>query len=214
MPLIPPGKWTLLPPVNADGPSDGRRGGEQRGKGGRRGGRGSECWGGERRRLRQTVWLHRDLQHSASYDSRVRGYPHWWISGQCLISLTKEKGVVFTRRAWKVYFRNPSCQRQTVNLSLCRGVTSTNIILFLFFLFFSFISLPERLETPSHSNVCGSVITERRDERLQRTVCMWKNAVHSDYSLACEWKYAVVLCLCFMKWTAHHTRHLMISLQH
>lgn len=130
--LIPPSKWTLLPPVNAASSSDGRRG-EQRGKGGRQGGRGRECWGGERRRLRQTVWLHRDLQHSASYDSRVRGYPHWWISGQCLISLTKEKGVVFTRRAWKVYFRNPSCQRQTVNLSPCRGVTCTNIILFLVF---------------------------------------------------------------------------------
>ena len=30
----------------------------------------------ERWRLRQTVWLQRDLQHSASYDSGVRGYPH------------------------------------------------------------------------------------------------------------------------------------------
>lgn len=30
----------------------------------------------ERWHLRQTVWLQQDLQHSASYDSEVKGYPH------------------------------------------------------------------------------------------------------------------------------------------
>lgn len=42
----------------------------------------------------------------------------------------KRKGVVFTPRVWKVYFRNLSCQHETVNLSQGRRVTSTNIALF------------------------------------------------------------------------------------
>lgn len=45
-------------------------------------------------RLRQTVWLQWDLQHSASYDSQVRGYPHWWISGRASSS-SQKKGSCF-----------------------------------------------------------------------------------------------------------------------
>lgn len=116
----------------------------------------------ERWRLRQTVWLHRDLQHSASYDSGVRGYPHWWISGPSLVSLHKRKGVVFTPLVWKVYFRNPSCQHETVNLSQGRRVTSTNITLF-------FSSSSSRFYRPaktsrdalSHSDASKGVITQQ-----------------------------------------------------
>lgn len=42
----------------------------------------------------------------------------------------KRKGVVFTPWVWKVYFRNLSCQHETVNLSQGRRVTGTNITLF------------------------------------------------------------------------------------
>lgn len=125
---------------------------------GRKRGRKSEK---ERWRLRQTVWLHRDLQHSASYDSGVRGYPHWWISGPSLVSLHKRKGVVFTPLVWKVYFRNPSCQHKTVNLSQGRRVTSTNITLF--------FSSSSRFYRPaktsrdalSHSDASKGVITQQ-----------------------------------------------------
>lgn len=59
----------------------------------------------------------------------------------------KRKGVVFTPWVWKVYFRNPSCQHETVNLSQGRRVTSTNITLFFFFFSNGFIGLPKHLET-------------------------------------------------------------------
>lgn len=39
----------------------------------------------------------------------------------------KRKGVVFALWVWKVYFRNLSCQHETVNLSQGKRVMSTNI---------------------------------------------------------------------------------------
>lgn len=134
----------------------------------------------ERWRLRQTVWLHRDLQHSASYDSGVRGYPHWWISGPSLVSLHKRKGVVFTPLVWKVYFRNPSCQHETVNLSQGRRVTSTNITLF-------FSSSSSRFYRPaktsrdalSHSDASKGVITQQwRIRRYIQSVCIFPSETY------------------------------------
>lgn len=68
----------------------------------------------------------------------------------------KRKGVVFTPWVWKVYFRNPSCQHETVNLSQGRRVTSTNITLF-FFLRFYWPAITSR-DALSHSNASMGVI--------------------------------------------------------
>lgn len=107
--------------MNADSPADGRRG-EWRGKGGRQGGR--ECWGGERGgvsdRLSGCTGISSTQRHMILRSEVILADEY---RGSVSSTLTKEKGVVFTRRGWKVCFRNPSCQQQTVKLSHCRGVT-------------------------------------------------------------------------------------------
>lgn len=106
---------------------------EERGKGGRRGeGEGESVLGREREgvtdrlsgctRISSTqrhMILRSEVILTDEYRAESR-LPH------------KRKGVVFTPRVWKVYFRNPSCQHETVNLSQGRRVTSTNIALFFF----------------------------------------------------------------------------------
>lgn len=107
----------------------------------------------ERRRLRQTVWLHWDLQHSASYDSQVRGYPGWWISGQRLIYPHKRKGSCFHSERLESLFQEsvlPTADCKPVSLQ--RSFTSPQILSLPFLLFFySFIGLPKCRETPSHA---------------------------------------------------------------
>lgn len=73
----------------------------------------------------------------------------------------KRKGVVFALWVWKVYFRNLSCQHETVNLSRGKRVMSTNITT-TFFLGKGgdFISLPKHLKMLFfHSNTYLGLIT-------------------------------------------------------
>lgn len=98
-----------------------------------------------------------------------------WFPGQRLSSLMnigpvshlphKRKGSCFHSAGLESLFQEsilptPDCKP----VSMQRSYVHKYYLFFLFFFFWSFISLPERLETPSHSSVCCSVITEQRDE--------------------------------------------------
>lgn len=135
----------------------------------------------------------------------------------------KRKGVVFTLRVWKVYFRNPSCQHETVNLSQGRRVTSTNITTSFFFpLFFSSLRFYQPAKTSqdavfllflSFRCIFGCNHTAARGENQCLSVCVylwnihpcdfdwiWKIIVCSQWTV---WKYTRVLCLSF------HTKRLI-----
>lgn len=102
-----------------------------------------------------------------------------WFPGQRLSSLMnigavshlphKRKGSCFHSASLESLFQEsilptPDCKPVSMQRSYVHKY-------YPFSLFFSFISLPERLETPSHSNVCGSVITEQWDEDYS-TLCI------------------------------------------
>lgn len=79
--------------------------------------------------FRQTVWLQRDLQHSASYDSGVRGYPHWWISSWASSS-SQKRGSCFHSPGLESLFQEFILPVQIVNLSKGRRLPRAHILLF------------------------------------------------------------------------------------
>lgn len=89
----------------------------------------------ERWRLRQTVWLHRDLQHSASYDSGVRGYPHWWISGRAS-SPSQKKGSCFHSLGLESLF-----QESILPARDCKPVSRQKSYVHKYYFFFSFFTV-------------------------------------------------------------------------
>lgn len=114
----------------------------------------------ERRRHRQTVWLHRDLQHSASYDSEVRGYPHWWISGR-VSSPSQKKGSCFHSLSLESLF-----QESVLPTRDCKPVSRQKSYVhkyYTFFFFFKRFYWPAKTsrDAPFHSNASMGVITEQ-----------------------------------------------------
>lgn len=97
-----------------------------------------------------------------------------WFPGQRLSSLMnigavshlphKRKGSCFHSAGLESLFQEsilptPDCKPVSMQRSYVHKYYPFSL-----FFFCSFISLPERLETPSHSNVCGSGIAEQWDQ--------------------------------------------------
>lgn len=101
--------------------------------------------------------------------------------GSVSSALTKEKGVVFTWRGWKVCFRNPSCQQQTVNLSHCRGVTRVHK--YYSSPFFFFFLQPHWPAKMSRDGVPFKCLQQHNNMTAVRNVHVANNAERHRHSL-------------------------------